>query len=218
MTVTEVASGETVTVYNQSAATRGLFNNVWSNEPELDVDYHGVDISVNKRMSNGWSLMGGANFGKATGTVITGDLNNPNSPEFRKGAFGNDVPWAYRLSGVVDLPFQISGSSTTSYYAGFPELTTVVVNSRTAVLTQSSQSVIVSERGTTRFPNVFQLDVSLRRPIRLRNTRVEPRIDFYNLTNESSVQRRVTVLGPAYARPSDVQRGRLIKFGMSVEF
>jgi hypothetical protein len=29
-------------------------------------------------MSNGWSLMGGANFGKATGTV-TGDLNNRNS-------------------------------------------------------------------------------------------------------------------------------------------
>ena len=218
LTVTEVASGETVTVYNQSPATRGQFNNVWSNEPELDVDYHGVDISVNKRMSNGWSLMGGANFGKARGTVITGDLNNPNSPDYRTGAFGNDVPWAYRLSGVVDLPYQIASSSTSSYYAGFPELTTVLVNSRTAVLTQSSQSVIVSERGTTRFPNVFQLDVSLRRPIRLQNTRVEPRIDFYNLTNESSVQRRVTVLGPAYARPSDVQRGRLIKFGMSMEF
>jgi len=162
--------------------------------------------------------MSGANFGKARGTVITGDLNNPNSPQFRKGAFGNDVPWAYRVSGVVELPYRISGSATTSYYAGFPELTTVTVNSRTAVLTQASQSVIVSERGTTRFPNVFQLDASLRRPIRFQNTTLEPRIDFYNLTNESSVQRRVTVLGPAYARPSDVQRGRLIKFGMMVEF
>ena len=86
------------------------------------------------------------------------------------------------------------------------------------MLTQASQSVIVSERGTTRFPNVFQLDASLRRPIRFQNTTLEPRIDFYNLTNESSVQRRVTVLGPGYARPSDVQRGRLIKFGMMVEF
>ena len=52
-------------------------------------------------MSNGWSLMGGANFGQARGTVITGDLNNPNSPDYRIGAFGNDVPWSYRLSGVV---------------------------------------------------------------------------------------------------------------------
>ena len=220
MTVTEVSSGETVVVYNQSAATRGQFNNVWSNQPELDVDYHGVDLSLNKRMSNGWSMMGGASFGQARGTVITGDLNNPNSPDYRVGAFGNDVPWSYRLSGVFDLPWRIASSFTSSYYAGFPELTTVLVNSRTVVLTQSSQSVIVAERGSTRFPNVFQLDVSLRRPITQRNSsiRVEPRIDFYNLTNEASVQRRVTTLGPAYTRPSDVQRGRLIKFGMSVEF
>ena len=218
ITVTEVASGQTVTVYNQSAATRGLFNNVWGNQDELDVDYHGVDISVNKRMSNGWSLMGGANFGRATGTVITGDLNNPNSPDYRTGAFGNDVPWSYRLSGVVNLPFHIAGSATTSYYAGFPELTTVLVNSRTVALTQSSQSVIVNERGSVRFPNVYQLDVSLRRPIQLQNVRVEPRIDLYNLTNEASVQRRVTTLGSAYQRPSDVQRGRLIKFGMSLDF
>jgi outer membrane receptor protein involved in Fe transport len=184
----------------------------------LNVDYHGADISLNKRMSHGWSLMSGANFGRARGTVITGDLNNPNSPDFRTGAFGNDVPWSYRLSGVVDLPFHIAGSATSSYYAGFPELTTVTVNSRTVALTQASQSVIVSERGTTRFPSVFQLDASLRRPIRLRNMTLDPRIDFYNLTNESSVQRRVTVLGPAYTRPSDVQRGRLIKFGISAEF
>jgi hypothetical protein len=169
-------------------------------------------------MSNGWSLMGGANFGRATGTVITGDLNNPNSPDFRRGAFGNDVPWAYRLSGVFDLPYELSSSFTTSYYAGFPELTTVVVNSRTVALTQGTQSVIVNERGSVRFPNVFQLDASLRRVFRLSNMRVEPRIDFYNLTNEASVQRRVTVLGSAYQRPSDVQRGRLIKFGFGVEF
>ena len=42
ITVTEVASGRTVTVYNQSPATRGQFRNVWSNEPELDVDRKSV--------------------------------------------------------------------------------------------------------------------------------------------------------------------------------
>jgi len=52
----------------------------------------------------------------------------------------------------------------------------------------------------------------------MQNTTLDPRIDFYNLSNEDAVQKRVTVLGPAYGRPSDVQRGRLIKFGMSVEF
>jgi Carboxypeptidase regulatory-like domain len=218
LAVTEVASGQAVTVYNQSPATKGQFDDVWSNDPGENIDYHGGDISVNKRMSNGWSLMGGASYGKTIGDVIGGDLNNPNSAAYRTGAFGNDVPWSYRMSGVFDLPFHIASSATTSYYAGFPELTTVTVNSRTVALTQSTQSVVVSTRGTTRFPSVFQLDASLRRPIRLQNTTVEPRIDFYNLSNGYAVQKRVTTLGPAYGRPSDVQRGRLIKFGMSVEF
>ena len=218
LTVTEVTSGQTVTVYNQSPALKGLFNNVYSNQPQLDADYRGGDVSVNKRMSNGWSLMAGASYGKTISDVLGGDLNNPNSAAFRRGVFGNDVPWSYRLSGVVELPYHIATSATTSYYAGFPELTTVTVNSRSAALTQSSQSVVVAPRGTTRFPNVFQLDASLRRPIRLQNTTLEPRIDFYNLTNGYAIQKRVTVLGPAYGRPSDVQRGRLIKFGMSVEF
>jgi len=218
LTVTEATSGQTVTVYNQSPATKGLFKNVYSNQPGLDANYNGGDISVNKRMSNGWSLMAGASYGKTISDVIGGDLNNPNSAAFRRGVFGNDVPWSYRLSGVVELPFRIATSATTSYYAGFPELTTVTVNSRTVALTQSSQSVVTAPRGTKRFPNVFQIDASLHRPIRLQKTTLDPRIDFYNMGNENAVQKRVTVLGPAYGRPSDVQRGRLIKFGMSVDF
>jgi len=218
LSVTEATSGQAVTVYNQSAATKGLFDNVWANYPDEDIDYHGGDITVNKRMINGWSLMGGASFGKTIGDVIGGDLNNPNSGPYRRGNFGNDVPWSYRMSGIIDLPFHIANSATMSYYAGFPELTTVTVNSRTVALTQSSQSVAVSTRGTARFPNVFQFDTSFRRPIRMQKTTLEPRIDFYNLTNESAVQKRVTVLGPAYTRPSDVQRGRLVKFGMSLDF
>ena len=162
--------------------------------------------------------MGGASYGRTNGDVIGGDLNNPNSKEFRIGNVGNDVPWSYRLSGMYDLPYHIASSATASYYAGFPELTTVTVNSRTLALTQSSQSVIVAPRGDVRFPSVFQFDLSLRRPVRLQSTTFEPRIDFYNLTNGNTVLNRVTVLGPAYGRASDIQRGRLIKLGIQVEF
>ena len=59
---------------------------------------------------------------------------------------------------------------------------------------------------------------ALRRPVRLQSTTFEPRIDFYNLTNGNTVLNRVTVLGPAYGRASDIQRGRLIKLGIQVEF
>ena len=48
--------------------------------------------------------------------------------------------------------------------------------------------------------------------------RFEPRVDFYNMTNEASIIGRLTQLGPTYGRISNAQRGALIKAGINVEF
>lgn len=218
LTVTEVTSRQTVTVYNQAASLRGKIDNVWDSEPANDTTYQGADITLNKRMSNGWSLMGGASFGRNTGDPVGGDLNNPNFDQFREGIVGNDVPWSYRLSGVYELPLQISVSGTASYYAGFAENHTVLVNSRTVTLTQSSQTVWLTQRGDSRLPNVFQLDMALRRSVRLKNHTIEPRVDFYNLTNNNAVLGRVGQLGPSFGRASNIMNGRLIKVGGNIIF
>ena len=219
LTVTEVNSGQSVTVYNQAPSLRGRIDNLWSNEPVENTDYRGWDITLNKRMSNGWSLMGGASFGKTTGNTLSGiDLNNPNSSQFLKGIYGNDTPWSYKLSGVYELPFQITTSATAIYYAGFPELTTVLVNSQTVALIQTSQSVSVEPRGSTRTPSVFNLDLGIQRPVKYRAFTFSPRIDLYNLANQSTILSRVTTLGPAYTRAVTIQRGRVIKFGGKISF
>jgi len=219
--VTEANSGRQVTVYNQAPALRGRVDNLWDNFSELDTDYNGTDISVNKRMSNRWSMNGGASFGKTTGdiyaTLATVDLNNPNNT-FRRGVVGTDVPYSYRMSGVYELPYDVSVSATAQYYQGFPELTTVSVGNNTVALTQGTQALTVEPRGTTRLPQVKSLDVSIRKNIKVGGKSIEPRIDFYNLTNAATILGRITQLGPTYGRVSSIQRGRLIKLGMSVEF
>ena len=208
LTVTEANSGRQVTVYNQAPALRGKTDVLWANSSALDTDFNGADVTVNKRMSNHWSVTGGASFGKTTGdiypttSVATADLNNPNFG-FRRGPLGNDVPYSYRASGVYELPYQISLSATAQYYQGFPELTTVLTD---------------EDRGTTRLPAVQSLDVSVRKSLKLSGMKIEPRIDFFNLTNAATILGRVTQLGPTYGRVSSAQRGRLIKAGVSVEF
>jgi hypothetical protein len=218
LAVTEVSSGKAVTVYNQAPATNRQFDNLYSNRPEENTNYNGADITVNKRMSNRWSLTGGASFGKTTGDPLGGDLNNPNSGNFRYGIFGNDVPWSYRASGVYELPYKISTSATWQFNKGFPETNTVSVASTTVALTQGTTTVWVAPRGSTRLPNVAQLDMSVRRVWRMGSKTFEPRIDLYNLSNQASITNRVTQYGPNYGRASGIQRGRLIKLGMSVEF
>jgi Carboxypeptidase regulatory-like domain len=223
LVVTEVNSGRQVTVYNQNPALRGKVDGLWSNEPSLDTGFNGADFTVIRRLSQGWSVAGGASFGKSTGdiypttNVTTADLNNPNF-QYRYGLFGNDVPYSYRASGVYEFPWEISTSFTAQYYAGFPELTTVSVGNNTVALTQGTTSITVEERGTTRLPAVWSLDLSVRKFVHVGTTRFEPRIDFYNLTNAATILGRTTQLGPSYGTVSSIQRGRLIKLGLSVSF
>lgn len=217
--VTEANSGRAVTVYNQAPALRGRNDILWGNYGELDANFNGADISVNKRMSQHWSVTGGASFGKTEGDTAgaASDLNNPNFA-FRRGVVGNDVPWSYRASGVYEFPYQLSLSVTAQYYQGFPELTTVSVGNNTVALTQGATTLTVEPRGTTRLPAVTSVDMSVRKFWRIGNLKLEPRVDLYNLTNAASILGRVTQLGPTYGRVSNIQRGRLIKAGFSIEF
>jgi len=216
--VTEVNSGKQVTVYNQAPALRGRLDNLYFNTDTANSDYNGGDITIAKRMSNKWALNGGVSFGKTLGDILAQDLNNPNSAEFRRGLLGNDSPWSYRMSGVYELPQAIFVSGTWQYYQGFPESTTVIVGNNTVTLTQGSTTLTVEPRGTTRLPPVSSLDFSVRKSFRVQQMRFEPRVDFYNMTNEASIIGRLTQLGPTYGRISNAQRGALIKAGINVEF
>jgi hypothetical protein len=172
-------------------------------------------------------LLGGANFGKTEGdiycnsliacTTANGDLNNPNLT-YRRGLVGNDVPVSLRASGVIQILNGLSISSTIQHYTGFPENTTVLVSSNTVRLTQVSQSLVVAPRGTTRAPSVNSMDMSVRKTWKKGGTSYEPVLDMYNLLNAASILTRVTQQGPTYLNPVTIQRGRLIRVGMNVNF
>jgi hypothetical protein len=216
--VTEVNSGKAVTVYNRPTALRGVTDNLWTNAKELDSDYNGTDITLDKRMSNGWMMTGGISIGKNVGDIHgTQDLNNPNFL-FRRGVVGNDVPFSFRLSGIYDLPFGVSASGTFQHQRGFPENTTVSVGNNTIALTQGTTTLLVEPRGSTRLPDLNQLDMSFRKMFRSGGKVFQPRLDVYNLMNSATVIARSTTLGPGYGAVNGIQRGRLIKLGVNVDF
>jgi hypothetical protein len=218
ITVTEVNSGRSVTVYNQSPALRGLQDFLWNNESALDSTFDGADVTMDKRLSNGWLLTGGVSVGKNTGDIYgTNDLNNPNNT-FRRGIQGNDVPFSLRLSGLYELPWRVSASATYQHQSGFPEITSVSVGNNTVALTQGTTTITVEPRGTTRLPDLNQFDMSFRRAIRSRGRTFQPRIDFYNLFNSATITSRVNTLGSSYLVPNSIQRGRIIKVGVNVDY
>src|SRR5262249_43315479 len=153
-------------VYNQDPSTLGKIDNVYSNRSDLDSSYKGVDLSVTRRMRNHWMLLGSLSVGKNLGDVYGGteDLNNPNFT-FRNGLLTNDRHVCVKRSGAYELPLQFTVASNVQYYSGYPELTTVLVNSTTVKLTQVSQSVVVQPSGTIRQPGATIVDMNVIRPI-----------------------------------------------------
>ena len=218
LNVTEVNSGKSLTVFNQDLATRGRNDILWNNESALDSNYDGTDITVNKRLSHGWMFNGGVSVGKNVGDIYgTDDLNNPNRT-FRRGIQGNDVPFSLRLSGLYELPLGISASATFQRQSGFPELTSVSVGNNTVALVQGTTTVAVDPRATTRLPMLNQLDASFRKAFRSHGRAILPRLDLYNMMNSATITSRVATLGASYQLPNSIQRGRIIKFGLNVEY
>lgn len=219
ISVTEVQSGETVQVWRRpSAASANLFYNA----SDQDNDYDGVDLTVTKRMSHGWSMMSGATFSRYVGTTRGGNRNDPHialNPYDANPLLGNDRPWSYRVSGVYELPRAVFVSGTWMYMAGAPETTTVNVTGNTISLPQGNQSVVVREVGSVRFPNQATLDLNFRKDIRLANgQRVIPRIEVFNVANNATILGWLTQLGPTYHRPNSIQHGRLWKVEVAYEF
>ena len=129
-----------------------------------------------------------------------------------------DIPVSFKAFGLYELPYQLQLSASAQHFTGFPEVTTVRVSGNTVALTQVAQTLTVEPRGTTRRESVNMVDISLRRSFVNGRYQVTPVLDVFNLFNNAAIAARVTTLGSAYQRVRDIQRGRLVKFGLNVDF
>jgi hypothetical protein len=208
-----------VTVYNQAPSTLGKIDNLYANQPSLDSNYKGVDITLTKRMSNRWMALGSLTVGRNWGDVYGGteDLNNPNYP-YRQGLLSNDRLVFFKMSGAYELGWDLTAAANAQYYSGYPELTTVLVTSQTVKLTQVSQSILVQPSGTIRQPGATIVDLNLMKRLRFGRYNVSPRVDIFNLFNAAGIQSYIAQLGPSYGNAITILDGRLIKFGANVNW
>ena len=219
LTVTEVVSGETVEVWNRGTSAVA---NLFFNDPDVDTDYRGMDVTFTKRLDKRWMLMGGATFGKVTSATRGGERNNPNvtnPEEFDRDVMTvDDRPWSYRASGIYLMPYDVMVSATWMLQSGPPETTTVLVTAQTIALAQGSQSVQTARTGDVRLANQGTVDLNIAKAFQAGQVRISPRLEIFNMTNRSTPTAWVSQLGPRYQIPTILQRSRLIKFELGVSF
>ncbi|MGE0866183.1 MAG: carboxypeptidase regulatory-like domain-containing protein, partial [Vicinamibacterales bacterium] len=214
----------TVTVYNLAPSLTSANNTVRDNDPYLDTAYKGVEVTATKRFSSRWQMQAGFTIGQNTGGTTNGaDLNDPNVTLYPEGIIGNDSETAFRLSGSYRLPGDINLAGSMVANNGYPYQSTFAVSRALAAtagvaLTRASQTVVLSERGDERYPNVTMFDLRLSRTFRFGSRSFQPQIDFFNIGNTDTVVNHTVAVGPAYLRPGDNISPRIIRVGFSLNF
>jgi hypothetical protein len=214
----------TATVFNLAPALVSAQNNIRGNQPYLDTDYKGVEITANKRFSRNWQMVGGVTIGKNQGGTTNGtDLNDPNVTLFPQGIIGNDSKWAFRLSGSYHLPYDLSLAGSLISNQGYPYTSSFSVSRALAAtqgvaLTRASQTVLLSNRGDERLPNVTSLDLRLSRAFKFGQRRISPQVDFFNIGNAAPIVSLNSAVGGTYLAPSEILAPRIIRVGFAVDF
>jgi hypothetical protein len=224
--ITNPLTNQPLTVYNQDSTTRGRVDNLLTNFKALASEYNGIDITVTKRFSQRWQLLGGLTIGRERGAfrgdIVNGfdDLNNPNLNINRRGIVGNDAPYQLKLAGTYQLPWGFEISGNFQHFTGYP-LRRIFIVTQTPVpnLTQVSQAVDLVNRGSVRLPHVNLMDLRISKTFSIRERwRIQPALDIFNIGNVNTPTAQVENVGAALDRPAVIIAPRLFKLGVKVDF
>ena len=211
-------NGQTLPVYNISAAKRGVIDQIDTTSDSNTRLYNGVDVNVHGRLPNGAQFSGGVSSGSLKEKMC--EVDDPNGLRFcDQSQYHVPFRTTIKASGTYPLPW---GFQVSAVYQGLPGaekvITYPVTRTLLPALTVSSQSVRLNEPGSEYLGMVNQLDISLGGTLSVGGLRVKPQLDLFNTLNASPVLLETTVFGSSLGTPRQILYPRLLRFGARVEF
>ena len=217
VTITSPLDGQPFTIYNQTTASVGRFDNVVKNFDGLGSRYNGFEISFDRRFADNFALFGGYTLGSHK--ECTSASTNPNDRINNCGYHLFDSSHIGNFSGLYRLPGEVMLSGHYQYKTGQPlRRDFTVTRALVPNLTQVNQRVLLSAAGEVRKESIALLDFRLTKKFRIGNTSFEPTLDVYNVLNENAALSEVETVGPALGRISRNVDGRTLRFGARVQF
>ncbi len=182
-----------VTMYFLSNDAPAQFNRL-TNIPEGVMKYNSVEVSFDKRFSNGWQLGGSVNFTKSTGNYRVGyaswasfgNFSSANSFVNSYGELPYSRPLLVKLYGTFTLPYQFTFSFFYLHTDGSPWGRTVEVRppdewAAANDASTTSYSLYVNPPGTYRNEASDSLDLRLGKDFNLGPGRLQIFMNVFNL-------------------------------------
>jgi hypothetical protein len=214
--------GPNFTAYNL-ASTSAVSRFQWQSPDSNDSTYKNIDLTVTKRMSHRWSLVGSF--------LYTWSLERYNqTPRNPNEDLNNDINttlWTAKVFGTWDGPYGIMVSPVLRYQAGDPLPRTVSVTTNGGTFTMP-----VEPSGAYREDNVTIFDVRTEKQFRVSGKRIGLFFDLYNIANANAAQTQDSQVGrrnvvqpdgttlnlARFLRPTVIIGPRIAKFGVKFSF
>ena len=176
-----------------------------TNPAGFSMDYHGLVVAVEKRLSNRWQASGSYTFSRAKGlqaasgatadgaqlsTVAPVNMfgSDPNNLTNAAGRLPNDRPHVLRMTGVVHLWTGIVIAANMQQFSGKPWATTAQVS-----LPQGDQRILLEPRGSRRLSSQSLLDLRISKTLRFGATgSIDFLFDLLNALNDTAEEALVS--------------------------
>lgn len=185
-----------LTVYGVKAGAPPSWR-IMDNPEGFKKSYNGVEFVFNKRMSQGWQLLGSltlsktaGNFDSGSGSGFTSAFDDPNWFINREGRLGWDVPVIIKLQGSFTLPLDFMISGYFVHLSGTPHTRTVAIQlpNDPAVFEYPGTFVTVNAEplGSRRYRSQTNLDLRIEKFFGIGNfSRFGVFVDILNVFGES---------------------------------
>jgi len=234
-------------LYNIAPAKFGLINNLvaqashYGRQSEV---FNGIDVTINARFAAGGMVSGGLSTGRTAydtcafnnlphvqpqtvlGVAASTTIVTPRMSQFCHVT----TPWSagtqVKLSAVYPLPWGLQPSVALQSLPGVPVTASYVATSA-EIAPSLGRSLAGGVRNVEleivdprlRFEDRFmQLDLRLARIFRIRRTRMQGMVDFYNVLNSSPVLGLNTRYGDAWLNAQQILAARMVKIGAQFNF
>jgi carboxypeptidase family protein/TonB-dependent receptor-like protein len=186
--------------------------------------FDGVDVAVNARLPGRVTFQGGT----STGRIKTNNCFVMDSPQ--QLLFCDVTPpfqTQFKLLGIYPLPWWGLQASATYQNLSGPEITaswaapaaSVTGLGRPLAGNLRNVTVPLVKPGTLYNERIHQMDVRATKEFTLRQgVRVQGQFDLYNLFNSNVATAQNNTYGASWQKPTAVLGGRLLKFGILVNF
>jgi hypothetical protein len=225
------ADGKDYTFYNDLDPYRDQEEYIM-NPKGATRDYDGIEVTLSKRYSHGWAFNASYVYNNARGFLSTSGSGafgrtamyaDPNAHVNNEGRFPNSRPHQFKFNGLVRGPLGINLSCYFLYQSGARYTKIISTNKLVGLKTlgQGNGVINIEKRGSSSYPNYYQLDLKIEKEFKISNISFSVFADAFNVfnTNISTEYYTVDIANTKhYLETTKIQKPRVLRLGVKLDW